>query len=228
MGATRARIRRLESRIGATGDPYQGFTFGDYVKAADAGMKVSEAPLGLQRMHRSMQLTALACELRRTGVEEGIEVGDLETAIVEVGRSFGLPRDLIDKEIAHNRARYTEEVAISCAQVEARARGAASAARERIDAEGRQANWGGAGRSAPANGDEDWRADGRSVGGIDLACKRVVRREHGAADALPARPAPGLDRRQAVEIEDDARDARLRAEGYDAAMRAATPMHPLS
>src|SRR5512135_3368733 len=125
MGATRARIRRLESRIGATGDPYQGFTFGDYVKAADAGMKVSEAPLGLQRMHRSMQLTALACELRRTGIEEGIEVGDLETAIVEVGRSFGLPRDLIDKEIAHNRARYTEEVAISCAQVEARARGPA-------------------------------------------------------------------------------------------------------
>ncbi|MGE5755433.1 MAG: hypothetical protein ACM35G_06930 [Planctomycetaceae bacterium] len=113
------------------------------MKAADAGMKVSEAPLGLQRMHRSMQLTALACELRRTGVEEGIEVGDLETAIVEVGRSFGLPRDLIDKEIAHNRARYTEEVAISCAQVEARARGAASAARERIDAEGRQADWGG-------------------------------------------------------------------------------------
>jgi hypothetical protein len=30
-----------------------------------------------------------------------------------------------------------------------------------------------------------------------------------------------------LEIEDDARDARLRAEGYDAAMRAAPPMHPL-
>ena len=30
-----------------------------------------------------------------------------------------------------------------------------------------------------------------------------------------------------LEIEDDARDARLRAEGYDAAMRAAAPMHPL-
>jgi hypothetical protein len=31
-----------------------------------------------------------------------------------------------------------------------------------------------------------------------------------------------------LEIEDDARDARLRAEGYDDAMRAAAPMHPLS
>jgi hypothetical protein len=30
-----------------------------------------------------------------------------------------------------------------------------------------------------------------------------------------------------LEIEDDARDARLRAEGYDDAMRAAPPMHPL-
>jgi hypothetical protein len=30
-----------------------------------------------------------------------------------------------------------------------------------------------------------------------------------------------------LEIEDDARDARLRDEGYDAAMRAAPPMHPL-
>ena len=31
-----------------------------------------------------------------------------------------------------------------------------------------------------------------------------------------------------LEIEDDARDARLRDEGYDDAMRAAAPMHPLS
>jgi hypothetical protein len=30
-----------------------------------------------------------------------------------------------------------------------------------------------------------------------------------------------------LEIEDDARDARLRDEGYDAAMRAALPMDPL-
>jgi hypothetical protein len=30
-----------------------------------------------------------------------------------------------------------------------------------------------------------------------------------------------------LEIEDDARDARLRDEGYDAARRAAPPMHPL-
>ena len=30
-----------------------------------------------------------------------------------------------------------------------------------------------------------------------------------------------------LEIEDDARDARLRDEGYEAAMRAAPPMHPL-
>jgi hypothetical protein len=30
-----------------------------------------------------------------------------------------------------------------------------------------------------------------------------------------------------LEIEDDARDARLRDEGYDDAMRAASPMHPL-
>ena len=30
-----------------------------------------------------------------------------------------------------------------------------------------------------------------------------------------------------LEIEDDARDARLRDEGYDAAMRAAPPMDPL-
>ena len=63
--AVLGRLKRLE-RIDRAGrdDPYLGYDFVDYVKAANSGMKVADAPLGLRRMHWSFQLTGFACEQR--------------------------------------------------------------------------------------------------------------------------------------------------------------------
>jgi hypothetical protein len=76
----------------------------------------------------------------------------------------------------------------------------------------------------------DWievRASLIRLDGTDAARWLAARLDNLAAMArrLQAETPDQYDAR--LEIEDDARDARLRAEGYDAAMRAAPPVHPL-
>lgn len=130
------RLKRLE-RIDRAGrdDPYLGYDFVDYVKAANSGMKVADAPLGLRRMHWSFQLARFANEERPSLIAEGCDFEVLRElmeffvrrAIESKVPANVFPRRSVERDIEHQRGHFIREAELHRAYAEAAARRASEA-----------------------------------------------------------------------------------------------------